>query len=85
MRLLTRFLPYVLIVLFAFTTVAAVVTRPKDVSSATQQATLAEKINSACKPLPVNDWWIDPDEHSLVRVSCYDPKTSKLTYTVVDR
>ena len=79
---MTRAIPYILIVLLAFSTTAAVVTRPKDSAPV---ASLADRINSACKPLPVNDWWIDPNDGGLIRVSCYDPKTANLTYTVVDR
>jgi hypothetical protein len=77
-----RFLPYLLIVLLSAVTVLAVVTRPEGI---TPGPSLAEKINTACKPWLVDDWWILEQHPEFLRVSCYDPKTSKLRYTMVVR
>ena len=75
-----RFLPYVLIVLLGLTTATAVVTRREQ-----QNPSLPERIQESCKPWLVNDWWIMDETPNLVRVSCFDPKTGTLRYTVVGR
>ena len=78
-----RALPYVLMVLFAVVAVTTVVTRPA--SSEDGSLSLPEKINQACKPWLVNDFWPLDNQPGFMRVSCYDPKTARLRYTLVAR
>lgn len=46
---------------------------------------LGDRVIAACKPWPVSDWNVDYADKNLIRVTCYDPKTSNLRQTVVER
>jgi hypothetical protein len=47
--------------------------------------TLGDRIVAACVPLIVSDWQTDYVDPTVVRVTCYDPKTSLLTVKAVER
>lgn len=46
---------------------------------------LSDKIAHACGNLPLSDWEVDPIDPSIVKVTCYDPKTNNLKTTAVER
>ena len=79
-----KYLPWLLVVALAFAATLAVVTRP-DETQAVAKPSLSERIMLACKPWLVDDWWVLEQHPEYLRVSCYDPRTSRLRYVMVLR
>lgn len=75
-----------LILVIALPAVAAtaVVSRKAE-APAINPPTLGDRVAAACKPGRVSDWHVDYQDESLLVVTCYDPKTTNIKTTVVER
>lgn len=58
---------------------------PSNDRPAASQPTLGEKIQAACGKLRLSDWTVDTNDPSLIHVTCYDPKTSDIKLSAVQR
>ena len=56
-----------------------------DEKKAATPKTLGDRVEAACKPYLVSDWHVDYMDPSLLMVDCYDPKTTNIRSTVVER